>query len=709
MKKSKKLLALSLVSLGLVLSGCDKKGDDHVCSTEPEYIEVPVEVEVEVEKKFGVSISAATGTTVTIVDPQEAYSAGSELKFTVSVDKAHLELDTVKYDGKAVTPNADGVYTVIVVNKAAAIETFVLVRGEENLLEVADVDAQALPTTAEALKAALEAAREKEAKYAASATLESTYDETKKLSAEMGHNDVTYVRGQKLYSETTSMNYYLGYEKGIKDGRYYFIDDDTTGATYSRGATVQKIVADETDGVLASEIKEKDAKLQASTSGFIDDLLEQTFGSNSYGFTATDSYGWKEIKVSSELAEGGKSYFATATAYYEWYDRIIEFVAEIDGDGFLKSGHMTVSDYAEEDIEEYTETVDEVETKYHRPVEGAEAEETEFFNVDFVRGYRSRLEKTDLTQYATTDYDVIIDYKIPGDSKTYTVGEDNKVYKSAALTFRFRHKEYTPVFIAPTLVGSKEEGFISWDADGKPSVANVGNLTLQFDNGFGTIKEVALVSELPAAKSITASLDSSKVYNGSTATLTTAITPSGADQSVTVELQEGSTCEVTITNNNDGTFGITGVTNGEGTLVVTSVTNPDISTTVSFTVEDKPDVDGIKSFLTTTTLHGAVSGWGDHFVNFNSDGTGEYVCYEDSKGDVIPFTWTLDESTLALTIEVDNSLKSKYYTLDSDVFADVSTSSVNLHFLYNGSKKGPATLTALTEKLDFATADLTQY
>lgn len=699
MKKSKKLLALSLVSLGLVLSGCDKKGDDHVCSTEPEYIEVPVEVEVEVEKKFGVSINAATGTTVTIVDPQEAYSAGSELKFTVSVDKAHLELDTVKYDGKAVTPNADGVYTVIVVNKAAAIETSVLVRGEENLLEVADVDAQALPTTAEALKAALEAAHEKEAKYAASATLESTFssysEKSRRLSAEIGHNSVVSIKGQKLYSDTTSMNYYLGYEKGIKDGRYYYIDDSITGATYSRSATVQKVVSDETEGVLASEIKESAAELQASTTGFIDELLEKTFNDYSYGFLSQDKYGWKEITVASELAEDGKSYFATATAYYSSYDRYIEFVAEIDGDGFLKSGHLSLSDYDDADFEEITVTVDEVETTYHKPVEGAEPEKVQAFNVDFVRGYRSRLEKTDLTQYATTDYDVIVNYQIPGEYTKYTVGEDNKVYNSAALTFLFRHKEYTPVFIAPTLIGAKEEGFISWDEDGKPSVAKTGEFTLQFDNGFGTIKEVALVSDTPAAKSLAATLSSSLIYTNESVTLTPTIAPAGAVQDVTVEVKEGSTATVEVTKNDDGTYNVKGTTVGTGTLVVTSVANAELVKEVSFSVEEKPTVESVTNKLTSFTFTGK-NLWNEiNYVNFNSDGTGVWRCDYMYDGDVVTFNWTLTDS---FEIEITNISEAKRgYGLVA--FGPVTGNDIEMTWEYNGSEK-QLTLTKSDSRID---------
>lgn len=721
MKKEKKsLLTLSVLGCGLLLSGCGEtiapstgpSSDDHVCSVdhscsvEPEYVEVTVEVPVEVEKKFGVTINAAEGTTVTIVDPQESYSAGSTLNFTVSVNKSHLDLDQVKYNGKALSPDAGGVYSVTVVNSDAAIETSVFVRGEENLLEVSDVDPSVMPTTPEAFKAVLEAAKEKEAKYASSAKFDTTYDETKTLEAEIGYNNVVHIKGRKVQSTSSTVSAYQGYERGVADGRFYEIDDDTQSVTFSRGATVQSIVSDDSESVLASQIKASDADIKSSTSGFIDDLLTKTFTHATNGFLATDNYGWKEIKVSSEMAQDGKSYFAKASAYYSSYRRIIEFVAEIDGDGFLKNAHLVLNDYNSGDIEDVKEMVtpenggDPVETTVgHRPVEGAEPKKTQELKVDFTRGYRSRLDKTDLTDFVTRDYDVLVDYKMPGEYSTSQI-EGSTVYNSARLSFRFRQKEYRPVYIIPTLIGAKEDGFITWD-ETTPIVSNVGDFTLQFDNGFGDIKEVSLTSVRPDAKSISASLNSSKVYNGATAILTPAISPEGADQSVTVELSDDSTCEVTIEPNADGTYSITGVTNGSGELVVTSVANPTLSTTVSFTVEDKPNADAIKAFLLNNTLFGKVSGWGSHFVNFYEDGTGEYVCYESGKGDIIPFMWSLDEESFILDIEVDGTLKSKYYNFGG--FSELTSSSVEFEYLYNGSSKF-ATLTALDEKLDLVSA-----
>ena len=666
-------------------------------------------VYVEVEKKFNIAVTAAEGTSVVFDDLQEAYSAGSVITFRVNVEKDYLDLDCVKYDGNVIYPNNEGVYSIVVLNKDTTLETFTVNRGEENLLEVSDVNEEVVPQTAEELKAAIENAKVAESKYLSTATYESTYDETKSLKATVGYNGVVEVEGKSLPYSSSNLYSYERVERGFFNDRLYELEEGTTSTTYSKAATVKAIVPDGTENLLATQITNSDAALATSTSGFIDTILKKFFGT-SYSFVTTDNYGWKEIQVSSTVSEDNKSYTTTASAYYSSYRRCISFAAEFDGDNFLKNVSFEALDYGYDDIEEYDVTVgegdDAVTTTYHRPIEGAEPTKTQNVNVNFTRGYRSKVEGTDLSSYATSDYDVSVDYRIPGDYTTYSVGDDNIIYNSAEMKFVFRQKESRPIFFLPTLVGAKEDGFVTFDAYNTPIVSNVGDFTLVFDNGFGELKEVPLTSVRPAAKSMTASLSSSTIYNGESVDVITSITPAGADQSVTVTLKEGSSADVEITQNENGSWSVKGVTNGEGTLVVTSVANEELYKELIFTVEDKPDIDSIKSFLTSTTLFGKLSGWGSHFVNFYEDGTGEYVCYEGSKGNVVPFTWTLDESSISLSIEHDGT-KSQYYTISR--FEGLTASSVQFVFQYNGSDKDPITLTALDSKLDFATADLSSY
>lgn len=668
----------------------------------------PEPVFVEVEKKFVITLNAAEGTVVTLLNSQEKYSAGSIVEFTVSVEKANLELDTVTYDGKVLLANKEGVYSFVVLNKDAEIATTVVERGSEDLLVVSDVNPEAVPQDPAALKVALENARTVESEYLSSAEYDSTYDETRSLKAVVGHNDVVVVEGRNLPYATSNLYSYERTERGFFNNRLYEIEEGTTSVTFSKAATLKQVVADETETLLPNQVKESDAKLAASTSGFIDIVLEEFFG-NTNSFVPTDNYGWKEITYAVEVSEDNKSYIASASAYYSSYRRFITFEAEFDGDNFLRRVDFDALDYGYNDVEEFDVTEGEgdeaVTTTYHKPVEGAEPTKTQKMDINFTRGYRSKVTGTDLSSYATSNYDVLIDYRVPGEYTTYTVGEDGMIYNSAELKFTYRQAEVKPIFFLPTLIGSKEDGFITFDSYNTPVVSNVGEFTLLFDNGFGEIKEVELTSIRPAAKSMTASLSSSTIYNGESVQVDAEITPAGADQSVTVTLKEGATAVVELTENEDGIWNVKGITNGTGTLLVTSVANSNLYKEVSFTVADKPNVDAIKTFLTSKTLLGKMSGWGNHFVNFNEDGTGQYVCYEDGQGDMVPFTWTLNESSITLEVSSDGS-KSKYYTITG--FTNLTESSIDFIFAYNGSDKTVA-LSQMESKLDLSSADVSGY
>jgi hypothetical protein len=100
-----------------------------------------------------------------------------------------------------------------------------------------------------------------------------------------------------------------------------------------------------------------------------------------------------------------------------------------------------------------------------------------------------------------------------------------------------------------------------------------------------------------------------------------------------------------------------------------------------------------------------MSGWGNHFVNCNEDGTGQYVCYEGGQGNMVPFTWTLNESSITLEVSSDGS-KSKYYTISG--FANLTATSVDFIFAYNGVDKVVA-LSQMDSKLDLSTADVSGY
>lgn len=654
---------------------------------------------IEVTKKFELTTQAAEGSTITVSTTAEnsEYEAGTLIEFSVTVDDANKELTSVLVNDKLIAPTSGNSYEFYMPNQDTTIKTEVLVLGDESIVTSSPVDAESVPETVQELYEVLKASKTAESLYLQNASYSSTFEESYEsldLVGTVYNNDVVFIDGRYLQYESSDMLFYLGYEKGIQEDRYYNVETSTRVTSLEQSGTLQTIVDDETQTLTNNQIKESDATIEASTVGFVDRLLELTFSeTDSNSFLSTNSYGWLNVTMNTTTDASNLFYTATVNAVYNYSSSrnyMVSLDVVIDGDHFVKSAEFLYEQYAEDDWD----------TENNVAYDDAEPTAVQSIEIVQERNYRHTAnQKLDLTQHVMNNYDVVTSYQLTGQSTV--VATDNVVENSGRLTFAYRQTDNKPVMFEPTLVGAKEDGFITFDED-DVYVNQEGTFTLLFDNGLGEIKEVSLTSVQPVPYSITATLPGNIVYNGETNILTVSISPAGADQSAAVTKNESSTGDVTIQDNQDGTFTLTGVTNGSVTLDVASTVNPEVNTSITISVENVPNRENIMSFLTTTTLHGEVSDWGSHYVNFNSDGTGQYVCYENSKGEIVSFTWELTEA-FQIEITVDGDGVSGYYTLEG--FENVSETSVTLIYSYYGSNK-EATLTATDSKLDLSTAEL---
>ncbi len=701
----KKLKSFVLLSALFALCACNntEKDSNSVSgsqSTQGTSSSISTPDPIEVTKKFALTVNAAEGTKVELLEnvTLNEIEAGTTLTFKVTVTDESKELSAVKFNGKFVSPVEGNTYEVMMPNQNTTLETEVIRLGDASLINVSDVNEEALPTTVEELKDVLTSTVNAESKYLANATYHNTMSGLVELNAEVGRNDVVVITGQTLDSDYVSINKFSREEKGLVNNRFYTLKTTSNPSSgVSTTGSIKQLVEDDTETLLGNQIKESDAKLQVGSADFISNIINFAFSAtSSESFLSNKSYGWTNVAFESKVDEDKKTYTSLVTAYYSYSSasqRMISLKTVIDGDNFLRSAEFLTKHYSDIDFDK----------ELKQPLEGAEPSKVEDITIQQTRGYRHTLnQKTDLNQHVMKDYNVNVNYKLPGEKEIETT--NNKVANSATLSFKFRHKDNHPVMITPQLVGAKEEGFIEFE-DEKPVVKKEGNFHLIFDNGLGEQKEVAVESFRPEPSSISATM-SAKIYKGEFAILTVTVLPDAADKNVEVTLASSSECQVEITRNEDGTFNVKGIENGFGTLEIKSTIKASVSTTVNFDVMDKPDVNAIKANLTSKTLFGKVSGWGSHFVNLNEDGTGQYVCFEGGKGDVIPFTWTLNEATIEFEIEVDGTLKSKYYTFMGLI--DPLETGLTLVFGYNGSPK-QATMTLLDDKLDFATADLSSY
>ncbi|MCH5180009.1 MAG: hypothetical protein J1F32_02205 [Erysipelotrichales bacterium] len=667
---------------------------------------------VEVTKKFSLNLNPADGTKITLetsADAEGKFEAGSTIKFSVEVEDESVALLGATVNGKAVAPSEDG-YEFVMPNANATIATQTMSLGSADIAKVSDVDEELLPETVTDVYEILLASVEKESVLLARATYDSTYEtsisNTYHFDGEVGVNGVAKIN-QRYYSSSSSYSVYTGEEYGLvgEDRLYSFTESSSTGSTvnFTSSGTIRTIVDDETEQLKGNEIAEKEATTKVSTVGFINKLLDRTFGNKTESFLNTkDNDGWNFFEVTNSVDESNKFFTTEVTARYKstYYRNTVKLTLVIDGDGFVNSAKFVQNSYKSSDWD----------NDNFKPFDGAEVDSTRFIDVAQTRGYRRVLDKKDVAQYVVHDYDVLTSYAFDEISTSTTYEAiDNKVGNSGVLSFKFRQSDNHPIIMIPTLVGSEENGFIEFNEAGKPVVSKVGTFHALFDNGLGEIKSVEMEAVVPNPVKIQATLMSDGVvYHEDDSILVVQILPLAAAQDAEVVLDDNSTAEVEITNNNDGTFTIRGTTYGEGKLIVSSAVDKTLTTTVNFKVEDKPTYESLTNFLTSKTLHGFLSGWGNHFINFNEGGRGEYVCYEGDAGAVIGFSWSLDEDTLVLTFEFDaEPVKSKYYTPES--FDKLTTSSIQFDFSYNGSKKGPITLTALEEKLDFSTANFKDY
>jgi len=655
---------------------------------------------VEVVKKFSLSLNPAEGTEIKVLEASSdnKYESGSTVRFTVDVKDESKELVAVKINERFVGAVSGNEYEAVMPNDNAVISTETRSLGDASIASVSDVVAEGLPTTPQEAHETLLGTIQAESKFLKSATYDSNYESssgvTMNMQAEVGFNDVVKVSGRKLSYSGVTMAYFSGEEKGITDGHYYKISEETLTNSNSVKGELKTIVDDEKEVLNSWEIKEADAKVNASTAGFVSNLLARTFSkTSSESFITTQTtWCWTDVQVKTEVDASNKFYTLSLTANYSSYNRFVSLDVVIDGDNFVKSAVFAAKDYNSDDIDS--------ETKL--PFADATPKSVRGIEIHQERNYRHTTEKTDINQFVTDDYDVLLSYQLPGQTEVTVDPAKMEVENSAKLAYKVRQKDVKKFMFLPNLVGAKEEDGVIFD-DGKAYLNKQGNITLLFDNGFGVIKEVAIKSIQPLPYSITTDLPSS-IFSNESYDFHVTISPSAADQTATVTLKDGSECEATITKNDDGSFNIVATTNGNGTLVISSAIDQNVKKEVSFTVSTKPNPDNVYNFLTTTTLFGKVSSYGSHFINLNTDGTGEYICYEGENGKVIPFTWEFDRATLAINVTVDKTLKSKYYNFDR--LFDATETSVKFSFIYSGVEKGPAILTALDAKLDFTATDL---
>ena len=646
----------------------------------------PVEV-----TDFKVTTKAGLGSTITLTAGEvTSFAPGSTVEFDVAVENPDTTvLDSVLVGGNEVS-GVDGHYTFTMPNKDVEIETVTTVLGDGSLLTPSDVVESTVAniTTIDNVTSLLDYSAEHESEFikGGKVSFDTTerYEDIYEYTYYVSNDDKVIYEGTRAASASTTLNSYIYHETGLYDDTHYY--EFSYDSQSDPSITTKPVVAD--DAPYSSyKIKESEAKTNVSSAG-----LSEQFSSLLSNLDTVEN---------KEISEDGKYFTLTLSgenvgyADYDIYSATVVF----DGDQILSSVDYTHRQY---DIDDYNEETGALN-------ENAKETVSDTFKLSTVRGYKEKVvSKFNVKDYAPVDYTVNTTVNFNSEN-TYLTG-GGEINNGSILSFTYRSSELKPLVVEPIAVGivSDVEGIATVsDNGGTVTVNDVGDFKIVFDNGFGDLLEVEYTSVVPKAQRVNATLEDDTIFVNETTVLTASVNPEQAPQEVSVSVKEDSVGGATIAKNEDGTYTITATKEGLVTLVVTSVDNPEASTEVQLNVVTPPTYDGVYKFMTTTTLHGTIETYySDYlvYVNFDADGTGEYRIDESSygsvyKGEVVEFTYTLDQETLAISLTVTGDVTaSNRYTIYS--LKALTNSTMEVVIDYFGSQEDPGTLTATDSKID---------
>lgn len=658
MKTSKKIMflpVLALMSLTVAScgnnnasSGTESKGTDPVL-TDKKDTETVTEKE---ETKYQVSFTKDEKVSVEVIGLTDGKTLpGSEVSFTVS--STEVEILSVTSSSVHLVQN-EGSYVFTMPTHDVTIEVVSESFGDPSVLDVKDIDATSIPNNVSSFKSYFEKAIATEGTYFKSAHVVNNglvgsiawqdYD------VKAGKNDVLSIKGHKKNYASDTVSTFFSQEIGRQNDIYYSISSSTalnsSSSTVSKDYVFKDIIADDSEAVGMTQIKESEAKASYSAFGGAN-AIYNLFFSQSATFGLLDyvdspkNYNHYLKDIDKAVSEDKKVITFDLKAYYFSYSGTDRFDISFsfDGNNFMRSAKVAKFSFDSEDCDSTTKL----------PNENAVGKKGASYEITMERGYKTTSEKTDISVFAMNDYDIDIAYSLNGDE--HTTEKDNIVVgNGSTLKLSFNSKDMKDSLVTPHLARVEEgEGYVDLST---MQVLKEGEFTLVIDNGFGAEKKIKIKSVRPAVASIFVSAPSN-VFLNETSSMTVEVLPEKATQDVTFTKKDGATGDVEIKKNNDGTYAVKGTKTGEVSFTVASTENTDVKEDITFTVVERPNAAAFKANAFAKTFYGE----SDQFkgvVNFNEDGTGAFKTattgYWASFEAEQSFNWTFDEKTLTFTI-----------------------------------------------------------
>lgn len=656
------------------------------------------------EEGYLLTVETLEGGTVSIVDASEnsRYEGGRTISFTIDDIPANKSLLNVRLNDVNLTKNSDGTFSFVMPNVDSILKVELLTLGEENLLDNKEVTQEMIPTNVDGVISLLEKEQSIEGKYFSSGNYSyqtsETYEKVFDYHIESYHNKALRITGNEKTSSSNPVTTSFVEERGLTDNNRYYVyrlgdgsfSNNEPSSEYKESMALYNVVSDDETNINVMQDKtESEVNNQIESYGFASILLEKYFDKDSYSAGFASGNAWKNVSVRSAASADKLSFTTTLTANYDNYINMEYHVLNLtfDGNGFLLNAKYTCDDYAYSDFDNSS----------NKPNEDATSVGYALLSMEANKGYKQYYQdKIDVNDYAMHDYDVAISYKHDGFDKVTSL--DNVVEVGSILSFDYTSHDHTPYLVKPMALETKEEGFVEQTTQGL-KVLKDGDFTLFFDNGAGELKEVKLKAVVPEAKQITAKLADQSIFVGGKTVLSAEILPSGANQNYDISVDTSSTGSITFEKLENNTYEITGVSAGDVTINVAS-SDKKVSTTVSLSVKNKPNIDVVKTMLFEKTM-AYVTGDERFYINFNEDGTGEYRYGENeywsgmlTYESLVTFKYVLNEETLAIDITLDSSVTYGNLTLISVSILDDTSIAATTRFF--DTNQDPWTMTGLT-------------
>lgn len=656
---------------------------------------------IDVAKSYALTLDVS-GCTVTLSQANEEgkYEAGSLVSATIVLDAENLVIDKVLLNDAEIYQDSPLVYSFNMPNQDSVLKVTTKSIGEMDVFDVDDIaeddiptldadkysDATAVKAYAESLRTYLKASDMSEMDHMSYATykayggvdlignLFSSSDSTLSSTTFSSTNvdlridclkdDAVRFTCNKRgsYQESTS---FASFERGLYQNGYFERYQSITsgGTSQTQDTLFYDIVDDDTEGFSdKTMVKQSDSAFRSNAVGFGSKLCN-TFlkESSSYSLDYT-SYNGKLYNtisnISATVASDKKSVEFDINYVSKSFNKEFDYKIVIDGNGMVTKADYVCNKYEKSDFDTETGLL----------VPGAKGTLDSDFHLVVNRGFKIQEEKTDISQYAMTDYDMSFETKLEGQSSKMV--NDYKLENSTTIQGCYAVPKMGELYkspmgmISPVLVGTSagEEDFLEKTEDGKYVVKKEGTFHLVFDNRFGVQKTFEVTSVKPDPYAIETDFAGFCYVNNET-TFHASVSPSGATQSVTCKVLEGDTTGSTVVDKGNGNFALTSTASGEGTIEISSTIDPKVKKEIKFKSYEKPDIDTLKANMKDKTLIGVTtktSSWGydtdyDGSINFDPDetglkGTATIKLASSYSNQKKTFDWTLDPSTFAITV-----------------------------------------------------------